>query len=166
MLEYEQQALKIAQETGDVEAECRAYCRLANIHRDLKQPDESVTCLENALRIAQRIGVCVCVCGCGFVCVCVCVCVCACVTSFSRVICVLPFYGTKKIARALTFENFCQVTATRSMRSNFSNVRALSTFTNTTTTALAFENVCLGAAESSPSTAFFFALATEKHPLQ
>ena len=37
MLEYEQQALKIAQETGDVEAECRAYCRLANIHRDLKQ---------------------------------------------------------------------------------------------------------------------------------
>jgi hypothetical protein len=40
MLEYEQQALKIAQETGDVEAECRAYCRLANIHRDLKQ----VTC--------------------------------------------------------------------------------------------------------------------------
>ena len=29
MLEYEQQALSIANETGDVEAECRAYCRLA-----------------------------------------------------------------------------------------------------------------------------------------
>jgi len=57
MIEYEQQALKIAQETGDVEAECRAYCRLANIYRDLKQPDESVICLENALAMSQRIGV-------------------------------------------------------------------------------------------------------------
>ncbi|EKX53649.1 hypothetical protein GUITHDRAFT_64178, partial [Guillardia theta CCMP2712] len=56
MVEYEEQALKIARQAGDIESEGRSLCRLANIYRDLQNTERAIECAESALNIAKRIG--------------------------------------------------------------------------------------------------------------